>query len=185
MALISPAAAESVRDHIRKLRLPRAWNILLFGFDNEIPKEELQPDAEIPYETEAAVPEKVQPKRRGPKPHAVRISYEDIGIRLDEWCGRYREFPAEVTIDRIAEETGLYKSHLLKYFQFGIEKDFRMWKLEQKIACSQRLLLDHPDMQVFDVAIRCGFNNTSNFFRQFKRLTGETPQEWRLNQLNP
>ena len=179
MALNPPAVTESLRDLIRKLRLPRAWNILLFGFDNEIPEEAKPFGAHgDPLATEAAAVDRA-PKRRGPKQGPVRISYEEIGTLLEEWRGRYKDFPAELTLDLLAEETGISRRQLLSYFRHSLEKDFRRWKLEQKIGDAQRILLRYPDMQVSDVAIRCGFNDSSNFFRQFKRITGSTPQDWR------
>ena len=182
MALISPARAESVRNCIRKLGLPSHINIFLFGFDTVKPEDEpfLPPSvASGESAADAPAPAATEAKRRGPKPGTVRISYEEIGKRLEEWCGKYAEFPAEVSLDRLAEETGLYRTHLLKYFQYHLGKDFRLWKLEQKISCAQHLLRERPGMLVTDIAIRTGFNNTANFFRQFKRITGVTPLEWR------
>lgn len=181
MALIPPVSAESVRNGIRRLRLPRPLNIFLFGFDNGDRKQEL------PSDDIAAFPSKVEtvPKRRGPKPGTSVVDYDELGRRLEEWCSLRREFPSEISTDRLAEEIGYAKVHVLKYFGQHIRKDFRLWKLEKKIACAQRILRERPDMLVSDVAVRCGFNNTSNFFRQFRRIAGCTPQEWRNPEERP
>ena len=175
MALIQPACTEYLRGCLRRLRLPRPVNIFLFGFD-PLPEKDI-PHALSPGETTVA--DEREPKRRGPKPGLIRISYEEIGKKIEEWCGRYPDFPAEVSLERLSEETGLFKAHLLKYFQFHLEKDFRLWKLEKKIAYAQRILREKPDMMIADVSLRAGFNNAANFFRQFKRIVGCTPQEWR------
>lgn len=177
MALIQPACAEYLRGCLRRLRLPRPVNIFLFGFDPR-PEEDLPHATCVPRRT-AGVAEGKEAKRRGPKAGAVRMSYDQIGHKIEEWCGRYSDFPGEVSLERLSEETGLFKAHLLKYFQYHLKKDFRLWKLEKKIACAQRLLRDKPDMMIADISLRAGFNNSANFFRQFKRIVGCTPQEWR------
>lgn len=182
MGLILQADAESIRHHIRKLRLPRPLNIFLFGFDNEEPGKDRSPDGTA---AAAIMPAAVDtaPKKRGPKPGARLLSHEEIGNRLEEWTARYKEFPAETSLDSLAEQIGVSRSQVLKYFSQHLQKEFRLWKMERKIACSQQMLREHPEMQVSDIAIRCGFNDTSNFFRQFKRMTGVTPLEWRYMDL--
>ena len=178
MAMNPPACAETLRNCIRKLHLPRPLNIFLFGFDNDAWEDDDIPSVgpSVP-EIPEAVPD-TPPKRRGPKP-GTPIDYDDIGLRLEEWCVSRKEFPAEISTDQLAEEIGARKSHLLKYFSHHLKKDIRLWKLEQKIACAQRILRKYPAMPVSDVAFRCGFNNASNFFRQFKRIAGCTPLDWR------
>lgn len=174
MVPISPAFAESLRDRIRQCNLPRPLNILLFGFDPVRPEQEQLPSQEPrePARTEA-------PKRRGPKPGVSRISYDEIRQRLDAWIAAQDDFQEDFSLEDLAMKTSLYKTHLLKYFRFCEKKDFRYWKMEKKIGMARRLLLDDPDRPVADIAVRCGFNNCSNFFRQFKRLNGCTPLQWR------
>ena len=46
-------------------------------------------------------------------------------------------------------------------------------------------LLKHTDMSVIDIATRCGFNNTTNFYKAFKLVTGDIPLSYRkLNRRN-
>lgn len=178
MALFSPAFAEFLRDRIRQCNLPRPLNIFLFGFDPVRPEQEQlpAPAPKGPVKVEA-------PRRRGPKPGASRISYDEIRARLDTWVAEQKDFPDEFNLDDLAMNTSLYKTHLLKYFRYCEKKDFRYWKMEKKIEKARQMLLDDPDRPVTEISVRCGFNNSSNFFRQFKRLTGCTPLQWRERDL--
>ena len=180
MALISPADAESVRNRIRQCNLPRPLTIFLFGFDPVRPEEErLTVEPEQAAEQEAPVP-----RRRSPKPSEHRISYEEIHSRIETWAAEKDEFSDEYNLEDLAQQTSLYKTHLLKYFRHFEHKDFRYWKMEKKIALACRLLRDDPERPIGDIAVRSGFNNGANFFRQFKRLTGCTPAQWRETPLS-
>jgi AraC family transcriptional regulator len=40
-------------------------------------------------------------------------------------------------------------------------------------------LLQEPELTVTDIALECGFTHQSHFAKQFKRLTGMTPNQFR------
>ena len=42
-------------------------------------------------------------------------------------------------------------------------------------------LLEKTSLPVTDVCLECGFNNVGNFLREFKKQTGATPLQYRLN----
>lgn len=42
-----------------------------------------------------------------------------------------------------------------------------------------RKLLSESDRNILDIAMQCGFNNTANFNRAFRKVTGKTPKEMR------
>ena len=48
-----------------------------------------------------------------------------------------------------------------------------------RVQYAQKLLREHPDMLLDEVAESSGFSSRTTFFRSFKALTGQTPQEWR------
>ena len=177
MTMILSGGAESVRNRIRNLRLPRPLNIFLFGFDNTEPEVASPPAEAADIESQSAsVP---APKRRGTKPQTAKISLEEIAERVEEWSAKHKIFPAEVSADQLAEEIDVPRNLLIQCFSIHIRMDFRRWKMEKKIACAKKMLRDRPEILATDIAVCCGFNNPSNFFRQFKRITGCTPQEWR------
>ena len=42
-----------------------------------------------------------------------------------------------------------------------------------------KLLTEHPDMPIVDVAFKCGFEEASSFTHTFKRIYGITPSQYR------
>ena len=48
-----------------------------------------------------------------------------------------------------------------------------------RVEYAQRLMREHPDMHLDDIAEESGFSSRTTFFRSFKALTGMTPQEWK------
>ena len=178
MALWNPVRADSLRECIRRCRLPAPLNIVLFGFDPVRPEEDgLLHSADPPPCSDC--PPETPPPRRPPVPEIRRISYDEIRQKVQEWSSALEDFPDDLVLEDLAARTGLCKTHLSKYFKYELKKDFRQWKVEQKIACAMRLLESDPDAMIGTVARRAGFGNESNFFRQFRRQTGRTPAEWR------
>ena len=47
-----------------------------------------------------------------------------------------------------------------------------------------KLLTEHPDMPIVDVAFKCGFDEASSFTHTFKRIYGLTPSQYRERHLN-
>ena len=48
-----------------------------------------------------------------------------------------------------------------------------------RVEYAQKLLREHPDMLLDEVADESGFSSRTSFFRNFKAVTGMTPQEWK------
>lgn len=44
-------------------------------------------------------------------------------------------------------------------------------------------MLSNPTLKITNIAIDCGFNNMANFNSVFKRITGKTPSEFRVNKI--
>ena len=47
-----------------------------------------------------------------------------------------------------------------------------------RIAYAKQLLLENPDLKLFDVGEMCGFSSETSFFRNFKTLEGKSPSQW-------
>ena len=57
-------------------------------------------------------------------------------------------------------------------------KSFPEFLGDYRLRHAQKLMRDHPDMRLAEVADESGFSNEQSFFRSFKARTGLTPGEW-------
>jgi len=87
----------------------------------------------------------------------------------------YRE---EVNLKNLAELVHMAEGSLCRYFKMnlGITIFEYLNKIKTEFAC--KLLMD-PDLSIMDVCFDSGFNNISHFNKQFKKVTGVPPSEYR------
>lgn len=61
----------------------------------------------------------------------------------------------------------------------GLKKSFFEMTAEYRIEEARRLLKDKPNFKVEEIAGSVGYNSKSSFNTAFKKITGQTPSEWR------
>ncbi|MBQ8960442.1 MAG: substrate-binding domain-containing protein [Ruminococcus sp.] len=124
-----------------------------------------------------------QPPERSSSPHS-----SERKLKADE---RYRELSALrrkmqsspeklPSIDRICAEIGMSRSSLQKnysaFFGNSVFDDLIRFRIEK----AKRLLAE-TSLSIAEVAESCGYSSESYFMKQFKKLTGMTPTEFRKN----
>jgi AraC-like DNA-binding protein len=77
-----------------------------------------------------------------------------------------------------AEVVHLSEGAFSRFFRMHTGKTFPCFVNELRIGRACRLLVE-SELNVTEVALACGFANLSNFNRQFLRLKGLTPREFR------
>lgn len=112
-------------------------------------------------------------------------SLETISKALDRWVAekRYREY--DRSREEIADEIGTTKEMLQYYFVTKMDKDFRTWRTELRIEDAKALLLEDKSTSINMIADLSGFSDRSNFHRQFTKIVGCSPKEWRDSNGNP
>lgn len=89
-----------------------------------------------------------------------------------------KHFSEPITIRQLAAEVHLSESYFMNQFQkhvgFSALEYLSHFRINQ--AC---LLLNSTSKNVMEIAMDCGFRNISNFNRQFRRITGCSPTEYR------
>jgi AraC-like DNA-binding protein len=57
--------------------------------------------------------------------------------------------------------------------------DFRTWRTGLRIEEAKRLLLENKEASINIIAEASGFSDKSNFHRQFVKIVGCSPKDWR------
>lgn len=87
-------------------------------------------------------------------------------------------FRDNITIEQLAETVHLSKSYFMSLFRqaAGVGAIEYLTQVRIKNAC---VLLKDTYKTVAETAFECGFRNLSNFNRQFRKIVGCTPNEYR------
>jgi len=87
----------------------------------------------------------------------------------------YRE---DLDLKVLADLVSLAEGSLCRFFKMnmGITVFEYLNKIKTDFAC--KLLMD-PDLSILEVCMDSGFNNLSHFNKQFRKITGSTPSDYR------
>jgi len=114
------------------------------------------------------LPIRLQRRRGGLAPWQERRAKEILAAHID----------GNVTIDRLAFECGLSRSHFARAFRMTTGVPPHKWLLHRRVEAAQDLLR-RSMLSLNEVATRCGFTDQSHFTRVFSRHTHVSPAEWR------
>ena len=111
--------------------------------------------------------------------------FKRIEKSLELWVKdkRYREY--DKSREDIAKELRTSKESLHMYFTTVKKIDFRTWRTELRIEEAKKLLLEDKTTSINIIGEMAGFSDRANFYRQFVKIVGCSPKEWRENNGNP
>lgn len=123
------------------------------------------------------------------KKEAPKLNMDKEFAKLDKaietWVQEKRYCEYDNTRDQIATELKTTKDILHLYFTTRIGVDFRTWRTGLRIEEAKRLLLENREASINIVAEVSGFSDKSNFHRQFVKIVGCSPKQWRESDGNP
>jgi AraC-like DNA-binding protein len=77
---------------------------------------------------------------------------------------------------------GICEGHFLRLFKREAGTTFRRYKREARINGAVNLLTDNA-IAVKEIALVAGYEDVSNFHRDFKQVQGLSPHQWRLMEI--
>lgn len=89
----------------------------------------------------------------------------------------FDHFQDKITIEEIAAIANVSPHSFCRYFKTRTLKTYWQFLLEVRIGYACKLLIEN-DMSISQICYSCGFNNLSNFNRQFKSIIGMTPSRY-------
>ncbi|MCF6317995.1 MAG: AraC family transcriptional regulator [Proteobacteria bacterium] len=106
--------------------------------------------------------------------------FDEVGIRLNELIEHKNiHLQPSLTIGNLAKSSG-YPEYLISLFINRVHAmNFRDYINKLRIKEAKKLLLENNKQTVLDVAYECGYNSKSTFNSAFKKITGQTPSQFR------
>ena len=103
----------------------------------------------------------------------IKSEYTQQAIHFIE-----EHYADDINVRSIAEALSISESHLSKVFKDTVKSTIGEYLTNYRInrAC---MLLKDPQMRIYEVAAKCGYNDQRYFSVIFKRIMGMTPNEFR------
>jgi AraC-like DNA-binding protein len=116
--------------------------------------------------------------------YAFYQSNETDTIRLNKVCSyTLSNYKREITLDEISSISNLSVTSFCRYFKLMTKKTYYDFLIEIRISHACRLLVEDK-LPTEVVCFECGFNNVSNFYRHFKKVTTMTPLDYKKKYLS-
>jgi AraC family transcriptional regulator len=104
----------------------------------------------------------------GLSPHALRRAIERLRSDND----------TDVSLAALATDAGLSRFHFCRAFKESTGLSPHAWLRQQRLEQAMNMLRD-TDAPIASVAADLGYASQTAFTAAFKKLTGETPSDWR------
>ena len=85
----------------------------------------------------------------------------------------------DINVDDLAKKAYMSTSHFHKQFKDTLGISPIDYVNSEKIKFSKKLIKESKDLRISEIAYKSGFNNTSYFNRQFKKMELMTPQQFK------
>ena len=90
-----------------------------------------------------------------------------------------QNYHQQISLNDIAQVSAMTKNAFCKYFKKRTNKSYFTFLNELRIENACKLLLSKEGFSIAEIAEKSGFNNISNFNRQFKSVKKMAPSEYR------
>ena len=160
--------------------LPEAWTVARGGAPSwlaaRISRELSRPDTLAPFAVEGLACALMAELAR-----SAHVAPSKRPIWIDRSIARLRdEFSTPPSMSALAAEAGVHRSHFVRVFRhhMGCTVGDFVRRLRIDWACGE--LRRRTGASLSDLALAAGFADQAHFSRTFKRITGTTPRDYRL-----
>ncbi|MDI9340959.1 MAG: AraC family transcriptional regulator [Sediminibacterium sp.] len=86
-------------------------------------------------------------------------------------------FTKEIKLKTVAEIAHMTPSAFCRFFSKKTRKTLSAFVIETRVGYACKLIIQNK-YPIIEIAYKCGYNNISNFNRQFKKITQSTPRDY-------
>jgi AraC family transcriptional regulator len=118
--------------------------------------------------THSGSPAAIKPVMGGLSPKVLQLAIERLRSDSD----------ADVSLTALASDAGLSRFHFCRAFKESTGLSPHAWLRQHRLEQAMNMLRD-TDEQVVSIAAALGYSSQTAFAAAFRKLTGETPSDWR------
>ena len=89
-----------------------------------------------------------------------------------------KNYMHDIYLSEVASLLHMSEASFSRYFKHHTQKTFSAWLAEVRISNACRLMMEGEE-NISAIGYACGFENLSNFYRHFKKVTGMVPKDYR------
>ena len=93
-----------------------------------------------------------------------------------------QHYGQHISLDTLARLTGFSPKYFCRYFRTIVHRSPIDYLNYYRIECAAHFLAT-ADMNVAEVAVQCGFADSSAFIKQFRKYKGTTPKQYKMHML--
>lgn len=121
------------------------------------------------------IPEEASPQKdEGTESIRLSLIREDIRTYIG------KNYQNDISMQSAAQFMGYSEAYFCKLFKQCFRVNFSAYLNEYRIDKAKVLMAD-PRNNIKDIGIACGYSDSNYFARVFKRITGQTPSDYRLS----
>ena len=106
-------------------------------------------------------------------------SLSHVGIKRAVEFIQQQHHSATLDLEQAAAEACLSKYHFSRLFHRMVGISYQDYLTQIRIENAEQLLEQTPYLSLTRIAVRVGFGSLRNFEGQFKKVTGQSPSEYR------
>ena len=109
----------------------------------------------------------------------TEVEFRKLERSLEQWVKQKKYVEFDKSREELAAQLNTTREILHLYFTTRKGVDFKTWRTELRVEEAKRLLLKNKDVSVNIIGEMAGFSDRSNFHRQFVKIVGCSPKQWR------
>ena len=98
---------------------------------------------------------------------------------IEQWVSSKAFTESGITIITMANSLNTNRTYLSAYINNNMQMNFNAWINLLRIEEARKILKSSDNLSIADIAFRLGYADHSSFSRQFKKITGFSPVQWR------
>ena len=119
----------------------------------------------------------------GEKEEQTRIDYANENLRISKVTEMLKDYICEnymkdLSVQQMAEKTNYSEPHFCRLFKQSFGQNFTSYLTEYRINMAKKML-EQPTVNVKDVGKNVGYEDSNYFTKVFRRITGQSPTEYR------